>query len=87
MDFDAIKWVVGLFTTLCLALVVAFRHAHGKIADVDKKNSANSADLHKRIDDVKDDYVRRVDLEAITQPIRDDLNRVNTKLDRLIERK
>lgn len=88
-EFEILEWIVGLFGTLILALVVAFRHLTGKMSAADselgRKISAGDRELHKKIDRVKDDYVRRDDLKEYLEPIRANQERTNEKLDRLIE--
>jgi hypothetical protein len=58
MEAD-LKWVVGIGITLTLAMVTtiigAFRNLAGRI-------STGNRDLHKRVDDVKDNYARRDDV-------------------------
>lgn len=79
MDFEAIKWIIGLFTALVIALITAFRHLSVKV-------SASAAILHTKVDRVKDDYVRRDDLKEYLEPIRRGQQATNEKLDRLFER-
>lgn len=56
-----LKWVVGIAISLTVAfattIVAAFRNLSNRI-------SSGNRDVHKRIDDVKDDYVRRDDLNG-----------------------
>lgn len=67
MDGD-LKWVIGLAVSMVLAfgtiMIGAFRNVSAKIAE-----------LHGRVDDVKEKYVRRDDLDGcimrIDQNIRD----------------
>lgn len=58
---DDIKWLMGLSVTILLAfggvLFTAFRNLTGKIERGDDA-------LHDRISQVKEDYVRRVDLDS-----------------------
>lgn len=79
---DEAKWLAGIGLTvtvsLVTALIAAFRSLAGRVSSGDR-------DLHKRIDDVKDKYVRRDDLDdhvkRIETNIRDlrDENRENHK--------
>ena len=79
MEAD-LKWVLGigisLTATMVTAIIAAFRSLSGKI-------SSGNRVLHKRVDDVKDKYVRRDDLdghiERIEKNLRDirDENREN----------
>lgn len=67
MDSD-LKWVIGLAISMVLAfgtiMIGAFRNVSAKIAG-----------LHSRVDDVKEKYVRRDDLDGhivrIDQNVRD----------------
>ena len=67
MDGD-LKWVIGLAVSMVLAfgtiMIGAFRNVSAKIAE-----------LHGRVDDVKEKYVRRDDLDGqimrIDQNVRD----------------
>lgn len=58
MDAD-LKWLIGIAVTLALALtsaiVATFRNLAARI-------SASDRDIHARIDDVKEKYVRRDDM-------------------------
>lgn len=58
---DELKWIIGIGLTVSLtfvtALITAFRNLAGRVSTGDR-------DLHKRIDDVKDKYVRRDDLDG-----------------------
>lgn len=60
MESD-LKWVIGIAISLTVAfataIVAAFRNLSNRI-------SSGNRDVHKRIDDVKDDYVRRDDLNG-----------------------
>lgn len=60
MDQD-LKWLVGIAVTICLAvfgaIVTSFRTLAARI-------SSGNSELHKRVDDVKEKYVRRDDLDG-----------------------
>lgn len=55
-----VQWVVGLgvslWTAYTVAMVAAFRNLASRLSSGDK-------DLHNRIDEVKEKYVRRDDLD------------------------
>ncbi|GGA23840.1 hypothetical protein [Neptunicoccus cionae] len=63
MESD-LKWVIGLGislgVTFATALIASFRNLAGRVSNGDR-------DLHKRIDNVKDNYVRRDDLDGHIQ--------------------
>jgi hypothetical protein len=54
-----LRWVLGigisLTATMVTAIIAAFRNLAGRI-------STGNRDLHKRIDEVKDNYARRDDV-------------------------
>ena len=58
---DDLKWIVGIAVTLTLALVTTIIAAFRNLAN---RISVGNRDLHKRVDDVKDKYVRRDDLDG-----------------------
>ena len=59
-----LKWAIGIAVTVCVtfvsALIGAFRTLASRTADGDK-------DLHNRIDEVQEKYVRRDDLDGHIQ--------------------
>ena len=65
MDAD-LKWLMGLGNSVAMAIVTtmiaAFRNLAAGI-------STGQRDIHGRIDQVKDDYVRRDDLDGHIQRI------------------
>lgn len=58
---EEIKWVIGIGLTISISLITALIAAFRNLAT---RVSTGDRDLHKRIDDVKDKYVRRDDLDA-----------------------
>ena len=60
MDAD-LKWLIGIVVTPCVAftasLIAAFRNLANKLSNHSEK-------VHNRIDKVKEDYVRRDDLNG-----------------------
>ncbi len=70
---DEIKWLIGLGMTLVLAasatIIGAFRGTSAKITAV-----------HNRIDKVKDDYVRREDLDGHIQRIEGNLRELRDEI-------
>lgn len=75
MDAD-LKWVIGIsltvFTFLTGAIITSFRNLANRI-------SKSAGELHGRVDKVKDDYVRRDDLDGHIQRI--DRNLTDIKRD------
>ena len=65
MDAD-IKWIIGIG----LSVVVAFVSAViGAFKSLTNKITKNTYELHSRVDEVKDKYVRRDDLDGHIQRI------------------
>jgi len=58
---DELKWLAGIGLTITISLVTALIAAFRNLAT---RVSIGDRDLHKRIDDVKDKYVRRDDLDG-----------------------
>lgn len=86
MDFEGVKWVIGVVTGAVVLVIGGFRHLGNKM-------SKQHADLHGRIDDVKEKYVRRDDFEShmerqekTAEKIEQNVEKINEKLDRLIGR-
>ena len=61
MDNHALMWIIGVGITIVVAFVTAllagFYRLSGAIARGD-------SDLHQRVNDVRDEYVRRADLDG-----------------------
>jgi len=83
MDVESLKWVVGLFVTFVGAIATFGFAGYRSLAN---KMSAGHKDLHDRIDEVKDNYLRKDDFKTWVEPLHKDMARINEKLDRLIER-
>ena len=94
MTADDLRWIVGIALTTVLAvagmLVAAFRAIAVKI-------EAHIAVLHGRVNKVKDDYVRRDDMDKhmarfdgnvneLRREFRDSHKDTNAKLDAIMER-
>lgn len=79
---DELKWLAGIGLTVTITLVTSLIAAFRSLAN---RVSSGDRDLHNRIEEVKDMYVRRDDLnahikriEANLRDIRDE-NRENHK--------
>lgn len=59
----------------------------GVVFKFNHTNSAKIKDLHARIDDVKEKYVRRDDLDNRLESIEKGQDRLVEKVDKLLERK
>ena len=74
MDFDA-KWIIGTIITVSIAVT-------GLFVGVFRNLSTKISTLHSRIDNVKDDYVRRDDFNTYIERI----ERSNARIEKSIER-
>ncbi|KAB0571287.1 hypothetical protein [Brucella pituitosa] len=89
---DDIKWLIGLATglggTFTVALIATFRSLSSSIRDGDNQ-------LHERVNRVRDEYVRRVDLDDHVKQLRDSVRELrdetreasrgtNTRLDQVL---
>ena len=70
---DDIQWAIGIGLSLFIALATTVRAMFVNL-------SAKLAKTHERIDDVKDKYVRRDDLDARLEPITRQLADINREL-------
>ncbi|MBC8718714.1 hypothetical protein [Ochrobactrum sp. Marseille-Q0166] len=61
---DDIKWLIGIAVTFGLALIAAFRSLSASM-------KAGDDALHERINRIRDDYLRRVDLDGHVSQLRD----------------
>lgn len=78
-----IKWLIGLIVTVGAALVASVIAAFRSLA---ARLTRNNAILHSRIDDVKDNYVRRVDLDGHLSRWDKRMDSIESKIDRLLEK-
>jgi len=62
MDTSTVVAIIGLATTLMLGQFAMWRWLVTKLREDRAAAAQSSNELHKRIDDVKDNYVRRDDL-------------------------
>lgn len=78
---DWMRWGVGLAFAALSAVIGYIMAAHGNLS---RKQSEDVKQLHAKIDDVKDKYVRRDDFATFRQETRDALKNIDEKLDRVI---
>ena len=68
---DDLKWLVGISITVLGMFVTAMWNMAGRIKAVDDRTTVaikeGDAELHGRINRVREDYVRRVDLDGHIQ--------------------
>lgn len=89
---EDIKWLIGLAAglggTFTVALIATFRSLSSSIRDGDNQ-------LHERVNRVRDEYVRRVDLDDHVKQLRDSVRELrdetreasrgtNTRLDQVL---
>jgi hypothetical protein len=58
---EALRWLIGIEITVALTLVGALLAAFYRLADAIRKGDDA---LHERVNDVRDQYVRRSDLDG-----------------------
>ena len=68
---DDIKWLIGLSVTIFGMFVVALTNMAGRIKGVEDRTTTaikeGNAEPHGRINRVREDYVRRIDLDGHLQ--------------------
>lgn len=68
MTTGELQWLIGTAVTVILAIagiaIAAFRATASKIDDVAGEIKTGDAALHERINRVRDEYVKRVDLDG-----------------------
>lgn len=77
---DSMKWLIGLSVTILGLLVTAMITAFNNLS---KKQSAGDAALHKRVDEVQRDYVRRDDFREFKENVTKSLDRIEEKQDKI----
>ncbi|PCH93374.1 MAG: hypothetical protein COB84_09640 [Rhodobacteraceae bacterium] len=94
MNVDDLKWVIGLITAVVSAILGGFYKVGVRQSRFEAKMSDRHADLHDRIEEVKDGYVRRDDFhdhmsrqEKSADALKASVNKLDEKLDRLLGRK
>lgn len=99
MTFDQLQWLVGLSVTVMLGaiglLIAAFRVLSGRI-DTTKDEAKKGDDaLHERINRVRDEYVKRIDLDGhmarmetnvkeLREETREGTREINRRLDQVL---
>lgn len=71
---ENIKWLIGLLVAVVGAIVTAIHNTRSN-------QSAATSALHKRIDDVHQNYVRRDDFAQFQINVQASLHRIEDKLD------
>ena len=98
-----IQWLIGLAvglgSTFTIALIAAFRSLSGSLKSAEDRLGAaikaGDDQLHERVNRVRDEYVRRVDLDDHVKQIRDSVRELrdesreasrgtNTRLDQVL---
>jgi len=93
MDFEGVKWIIGLFAIAFSAVLGGFYQLVAKMTAQEKRLSNQHQKLNDKIDAVKDDYVRRDDFhdhmdrqEKTAARIEESIKDINSKLDRPSQR-
>lgn len=82
MDLSSFLWLIGIAVTITLAMVGFMINAFSALS---KKQSEDTKGLHAKIDHVKDTYVRRDDFGQFREETREQLGRIEAKLDQSIK--
>lgn len=82
MDTTTVLWLIGQGIGIGIAGVTLMTAMHRNLVS---KIDTGDNDLHSRINDVRDKYVRRDDLDAHLNPIRSQIDHMDAKLDRILE--
>lgn len=65
---DEIRWLIGISVSVLVfqtgALIAAFRSLTAKIDDAEASATKGDDALHERVNRVRDEYVKRVDLDG-----------------------
>jgi len=83
MDQSVVLWLVGQTIAVTIAGLGTLMMLHRNLT---AKIETGDADLHHRVNDVREKYVRRDDLDAHLNPMRTQMERMDAKLDRILER-
>ncbi len=91
LETDSQIWTAGIAITVLAAQSTLLRWMIVRLREDREASATRDAELHHRINEVKDDYVRRDDLmahigrlEAGQADMTNGLNRVHERLDRLL---
>ena len=80
MSIDTIIALLGLLGTVVVAMTGQTRWMLGRIRDSDKDRSDAIKELHKRIDDTRDRYIRRDEVIEHLRRFEEALSRIETRL-------
>jgi hypothetical protein len=83
MDQSVVLWLIAQGIGIGMAGIGALTMMHRNL--VEKIETGDNA-LHHRINDTREKYVRRDDLDAHLNIMREQLGRMDAKLDRIMER-
>lgn len=82
MDQTTFLWLVGQGVTIGLTGMGIVIAMHRNL--VTKIEGGDNA-LHSRLNETRDQYVRRDDLDGHLNPIRNQIDKMDSKLDRILE--
>lgn len=66
MSDETLRWIIGIEITVAVAFASALLAAFYRLSDAIKKGDDA---LHTRVNDIRDEYVRRADLDCHMQRI------------------
>lgn len=81
MDASQILTLIGLLVIVGAGQTATTRYLLGRIRESDRDRAASIAELHKRVDETKDTYLRRDDFMAHAGRIESGLDRLNARFD------
>jgi len=76
MEAD-LKWLVGIAVSLSVSIIMAFI---GGFRNLASRISTSNRELHQRVDDVKEKYVRRDDLDGHLQRIDENVRDIRDEM-------
>jgi len=65
---DDLKWIIGISASMIVSFIIALIAAFRSLSE---KINAGDTQLHERVNRVKDDYVRRIDLDGHVNQLRE----------------
>jgi uncharacterized membrane protein YdfJ with MMPL/SSD domain len=83
MTTGELQWLIGTAVTAIFAIagiaIAAFRATANKIDDVAGKIKAGDDALHERINRVRDEYVKRIDLDGYMERMEETVKELRTE--------
>ena len=83
MDRDVVLWLIAQGIAIGAAGLGTLMMVHRNLVS---KIERGDGELHTRVNDVREKYVRRDDLDTHLSLLREQMNKMDAKLDRILER-